>query len=126
MSTKRSFKVFLPAVLWAILIVGLSSMPGASLPDMNLFEPDKLAHATVYALFTGLILRGFYLYNGKTKVKWVPQVLTAFIVAAGWGYLMELMQDRYFPGRMFEIADEIANIFGTILSIGIFKLLLKL
>jgi len=126
MSTNRSFKVFIPAVLWAILIVGLSSMPGVSLPDMNLFEPDKFAHAAVYAVFTGFILRGYYLQNGKTAVKWVPQVLTAFFIAAGWGFLMELMQDRFFPGRMFEIADEIANIFGTILSIGIFKLLLKL
>jgi len=126
MSTNRSFKVFIPAVLWAILIVGLSSMPGVSLPDMNLFEPDKFAHAAVYAVFTGFILWGYYLQNGKTAVKWVPQVLTAFFIAAGWGFLMELMQDRFFPGRMFEIADEIANIFGTILSIGIFKLLLKL
>ena len=126
MSTNRSLKVFIPAVMWALLIIGLSSMPGVSLPDMNLFEPDKFAHAVVYAIFTGLILWGFYLRNGKQQVNWMPQVLTAFLVAAGWGFLMELMQDRYFPGRMFEIADEIANIFGTIMSIGIFKLLLKL
>ncbi len=126
MSENRSFKYFIPAIAWALLIVGLSSMPGVSLPDMNLFEPDKLAHAVVYAIFTGLILRGFYYRNGQQPVKWIPQVLIAFVLAAGWGFLMELMQDRYFPGRMFEIADEIANIFGTILSIGIFKLLLKL
>lgn len=126
MSHTSSFKSFLPAFIWAIILVVLSSMSGVSLPDTNLFEPDKLAHLTVYGIFTWLILRGYSRYNANQKVNWMPDVLVAFVIAAGWGFLMELMQDRFFPGRFFEVADEIANISGSILSIGIFKLLLKL
>lgn len=126
MSTNRSLKVFIPAFVWGVSIVFLSTKGGIDLPSTTLFEPDKIAHMGAYGLFTLLILYGYRFYNGLTKVTWIPQVLTTFLVAAGLGFLMELIQDRFFPGRMFEIADEIANIFGTIMSIGIFKLLLKL
>jgi len=126
MSTKRSFKAFIPAVLWGIVIIYLSTSSGIDLPSTNLFEPDKIAHAGAYGLLTLLILYGFRASNGKATVKWVPQIVLTFFIAAGLGFLMEFVQDRYFPGRMFEIADEIANISGSILSIGIFKLLLKL
>ncbi len=126
MSTKRSFKAFIPAVIWGLVIVYLSTEGGIDLPSTTLFEPDKIAHAGAYGLLTLLILYGYRSYNGQKVVTWIPQVLTAFFVAAGLGFLMELIQDRFFPGRMFEILDEIANISGTILSIGFFKLLLKL
>ena len=126
MSTKRSLKVFLPAVIWGMVIIYLSTTGGIDLPSTTLFEPDKVGHAGAYGLLTLLILYGFRALNGQTTVKWIPQVVVTFFIAAGLGFLMEFVQDRFFPGRMFEIADEIANIFGTILSIGIFKLLLKL
>lgn len=126
MSTNRSLKVFIPAFIWGLVIIYLSTEGGIDLPSTTLFEPDKIAHAGAYGLFALLILYGYRFYNGRAKVSWKPQILTTFLVAAGLGFLMELMQDRFFPGRMFEIADEIANIFGTILSIGFFKLLLKL
>ena len=124
--SERSLKSFGLPIIWGVALVYLSSTTGLNLPDMNLMQPDKFFHAGAYGLFTLLILRSYYLYNGKQEVKWIPQVLTAFFISAGWGFLMELMQYSFFPGRFFDLYDEIANIIGTILSIGIFKLLLKL
>ncbi len=124
--SERSLRNFSLPVIWAVILIYLSSTTGLNLPDMNLMQPDKFFHAGAYGLFTLLILRSYYLYNGKQKVTWMPQVLIAFLVSSGWGFLMELMQHNFFPGRFFDYMDEIANIIGTILSIGLFKLLLKL
>ena len=126
MSETSSFRNFSPAVIWGIILVILSTIPGVDLPATKLIEPDKLAHAIAYGLFTLLILRGFWLQNGKKSVKWLPQVLLSFLIAAGLGFLMEWIQGRFFPYRTFDIGDEIANILGSVLSIGIFKLILKL
>ncbi len=122
MSETSSFKAFWPAAVWAAILVYLSATPGIDLPDVKLFEPDKLAHAGAYGLFTYLLLRGFRQRSGSPVSR--RKALISFLIAAGWGALMELMQDRFFPYRYFEIADEIANIFGSILSVGIFKLFL--
>jgi VanZ family protein len=49
---------WLPAVLWAGVIFGLSSIPGTQLPPVDLPQADKLAHLLVYSVLGALVLRG--------------------------------------------------------------------
>jgi VanZ family protein len=52
------FVAWVPAVLWAAVIFGLSSISGAQLPAVDLPAADKLAHLVVYAVLGALVLHG--------------------------------------------------------------------
>ncbi|MFK7932902.1 MAG: VanZ family protein [Saprospiraceae bacterium] len=111
----RNFLAFLPAILWAVFIFGLSAMPSVNLPEVwfDLFSIDKLAHAFVYGVLTLLIIRGYFLNSNLTKKTKVLAVITAGI----FGISMEIMQYAFFPNRYFEFLDIIANICGSIVSL---------
>jgi VanZ family protein len=55
---RRWLLAWLPAVLWAGVIFGLSSIPGTQLPPVDLPQADKLAHLLVYSVLGALVLRG--------------------------------------------------------------------
>jgi VanZ family protein len=55
---RRWLVAWLPAVLWAGVIFGLSSIPGTQLPPVDLPQADKLAHLLVYSVLGALVLRG--------------------------------------------------------------------
>ena len=114
-SHHSNFRAFLPAVLWAVFIFGLSAMPNVNLPEewFDLFSIDKLAHAFVYGVLTLLIIRGYALGN-----KWTQRsTVFAVIIASIFGISMEIMQYSFFPNRYFEFLDIIANICGAIGSL---------
>ena len=43
-------KPWWPALAWAAVIFGLSSVPGSAIPEMPLAQADKLAHGVVYSV----------------------------------------------------------------------------
>jgi VanZ family protein len=51
--------------------------------------------------------------------------LKAFLVAIGFGALMETVQFGFFPDRYFEILDLIANIIGSICGSAIYYYKIK-
>lgn len=113
------FKYFIPAVLWAILILGVSTMPGSSLPDFdwgNLLQPDKLGHLVVYGIFTSMLLWGsrYWFYPDR-----IPQyaIIIALFTAIFYGIVMEWLQWQFFPGRNFDVLDIIANIIGCFIGL---------
>jgi VanZ family protein len=111
---KMTVKYFWPAGFWTVVVTFLSCT--ASLPkmDFNLFSIDKLAHFAVYFLLTWLILWGFYKKNSSIST---GEKVFAFAFSAGWGLLMEWVQATFFPHRMFEWDDEIANASGAFLGL---------
>jgi len=86
--------------------------PSEDQPDwMAKYNVDKIAHVIAYAVFTFLLLR---------------DEISPYLVLLGcffFGLGLEFLQGRYFETRLFEIFDLFANISGSILGIGIFKLL---
>lgn len=107
-------KNFLPAFLWFIVITVLSLLPGNSIPDFSwadLAGFDKVAHLSVYAIL--MILIGFGAKQQKIEEKYTPKLI---YLLAGYGILIELLQNMMYLGRRFEFLDIIANIIGLILG----------
>lgn len=103
----------MPAFLWLLLVSGLSVMPGAQLPKLNLFSVDKLAHAGVYGVLTWLLLLGMRRAQPNAHLR-PAQVVGALLFATGYGVLMEFVQYAFITGRFYEIDDMIANAVGSV------------
>jgi VanZ family protein len=113
-------RYFIPAIVWAAVILILSATPGKNLPQIDfgdLLEADKIAHVGVYLILTLLIFRGLYRRKrlNNRNIGW------AILISAGYGILLETGQYFFFPGRYFEFFDIVANIIGSISSLIILK-----
>lgn len=94
-------------------------MPGQQLPSVEwLWSADKWAHAVVYGVLAWLLCRSLSRYYPPG----FPVSGRTFILAAGYGISLEVIQYLFFPGRYFELGDVIANIFGILVAIFLRKL----
>ena len=109
-------KPFVPAILWAILILILSTMPGIQLPE-TIIAPDKLGHVAAYGILNWLAIKGLASSDNLSAMK----VLMVTIVVTSYGILMEFVQWAFFPNRFFEIWDMVANFTGAVLGYIAFK-----
>ena len=110
------------AVLWAGIITVLSVMPGHELPEINIWEPDKVAHVIVYAVLGLLSGLAFHRYkNGQSE----PGIdrsqsenlrrkagLRALFVGVAYGVGIEIVQGTLIPSRVFDLFDILANFLG--------------
>ncbi len=113
-------KYYVPAFIWSLVILGLSTKAGINLPEsiFDLIAMDKLGHFTVYGILSASILWG----NWKNEVDLSGRtVVIAILLSSVYGIGMELMQYYFFPGRYFEYLDIIANIIGAICGFALFK-----
>jgi VanZ family protein len=98
----------LHAILFAFLILGLSSIPARDLPGPGFPGLDKALHFMVYAIF-GILLaragRGF---------------AVAWCVGMAWGILDEYYQS-FVPGRSPDGTDWIADALGVAFGAWVWK-----
>ncbi|MBL3655019.1 VanZ family protein [Fulvivirga sediminis] len=112
------------AFLWSLLILVLTLTPGESVPDVGLFDYDKLGHAFIFFVLSFLSINGIYRhprYNAKVN----KAVIIGVLFSAFYGFTIELIQS-VIPGRSMEAMDAIANIIGAILGLSLFYLMNKL
>ncbi len=109
-STKPLF-IWLPALVWLLLVTGVSVMPSVQLPQVDFFAPDKLGHALAYAGLMGLSWWCFTRFTKRPPN--LREGLFLFIFAAAYGALMEVIQGTFLPNRAFEFDDMLANAFGA-------------
>jgi VanZ family protein len=109
-------KVYYP-ILWALFILALSISPSPNLPEMNLFEPDKLAHLFVYGVLVYLALQAYKSVKDLT-LRIIIVLISSSVL---YGLLLEIVQKNFFPNRYFEWGDVIANTVGSILGWIIFS-----
>lgn len=105
------------AILYAMLIIGLSSIPGKSYPDLKWLSHDKLIHIGEYTLFAILVSRAVVF--GATARGQV--FLFTFLIAGAFGALDEVYQ-TLIPGRDSSFADWVADIVGVALGSSLFLL----
>ena len=136
----------MPAILWAALILFLSSGAMPNMPKLwweELISPDKLGHLVVYGILSLTLMYGFQKKNATTyelseetaildsifiqnKNGVISKVNMIWVLSISiiYGILMEIMQYCFFPNRYFEIFDIIANIIGSISAPCVFRKLI--
>jgi VanZ family protein len=107
-------RAYAPAVIWAVVIFGASSVPSDAIPHSIIFSQDKLIHLGVYAIL------GFLLYRGirhRNTLAWTAAGWLTFGIGVVYGASDELHQ-HFVPGRSMDIFDLIADAIGVALAVG--------
>jgi VanZ family protein len=109
--------VTLPVLAWAAAIAIVSSIPGRSLPEIGLWQWDKLAHLAEYIVLSCLLYRYFH-------CRWAmaPQRVWAMSAALGLGYAaLDEIHQLAIPMRFCTWQDLVADAAGIASGIVIMK-----
>lgn len=119
------YRAWLPSIIWMVIIVSISVMPGSGIPKVNIPFADKLVHFGIYFVLSILLLYGFREQYGFRWVRFIMALLV-WAIATLWGTLMELIQYQLTESRHFEYLDILANIIGSLFGIGAFIIFLSI
>ena len=112
------YKYLVAALAWAVLILVLTLTPGKSVPDLTLFDYDKLGHAGIFLIQSYLLIMGFYKKSpGREGIH--KYAIIGCTLAILYGFLIEFMQN-FIPGRSMEVYDAVANIIGSFFGLVLF------
>ena len=116
-------KTHWPGLLWAFLILLLSTFtpPGIHIPTLfDLFEPDKVGHFAFYSALVFLLVLGF---NRAHPAHWMRRnpARTAWLLAVLYGGLIELYQGFILTDRQADPVDFLADCIGGILGVALLR-----
>jgi VanZ family protein len=120
----RFFRYYWPFVLWAILILILTGLPGNYFPKVptiwDLLAPDKIVHLFIFIVFTILLYYGLTLHNGDGISSWMYALI---VIGAGvcYGGITEMLQAYIFVWRQASVYDFIADSVGCIVGYLLFR-----
>jgi len=103
-----------PAIVWAVVIFILSSVPSSAMPKMDILSHDKLIHGTIFFIFGVFVYRALDPGNASQLFSW-KRALVSFAIVAGYGILDELHQ-HFVPGRTPDIYDALADAVGGLIA----------
>jgi len=111
---KTALFYHLPAMLYAALIIILSSMPNLQPPDFGVLTYDKLLHFVEYAVFAFLFYRSFSQLK-RLNTKSIAALITfALLLVFSVG---DEFHQKFVPGRTSDIFDVLADVLGGALVI---------
>ena len=116
-------KYFGPSVLYVIIIVALSSLNQKIVANFTWGVEDFILHATEYHFY------GVTLIWAVLREKPWHDLKASYRLAVGIGALTAMADEFYqsfVPSRYSTIEDVVADVFGVILSIITFSLMMKL
>ena len=106
---------FWKPILWLIIILTMSLIPGNKLPGLPLFPHlDTVVHAPMYFGLAVLLIRP--LTTNKIPRYYLLTMLICIVV----GTILELSQEYFAVKRLGSWLDELANISGTLLGISFY------
>ncbi|MFQ6032554.1 MAG: VanZ family protein [Candidatus Zixiibacteriota bacterium] len=105
-----SFKFM--ALLYAVLIFILSSIPKMTPPSLGFEAEDKVYHFIEYAIFSFLLFWAFF--KAKTGFFKRHVFLLSSLTGILYAYSDEFHQ-RFVPGRSYDLYDFLADCLGIIL-----------
>jgi hypothetical protein len=109
---KRFIRVYLPAILWALIIFAGSSIPAKDFPNLAILAYDKVFHFLLFGLFCYFLHRALQNQNKFSKLAgkapWV-----AFFATVVYGIFDELHQ-VFVPGRSPDPFDLLADSLGAL------------
>lgn len=109
-------------IIWALIILALCGMPGRDIPHISFLEIlafDKWVHAGIFFVLSVLMIRGLSLQFGDWAKNRV--VIFTLIFAVAYGGSLELMQQAVFEERSADLYDFIANTFGAVLGVVLYR-----
>ena len=110
-AVKNRFLVYhLPVVLYAGLILTLSSIGNLSTPQVEWFALDKVAHFVEYALFAFLTFRSFTHLGERIGLNTAALLALLFLVCFA---LLDEYCQRFVPGRFSDFFDVLSDTFGA-------------
>lgn len=111
---------FWKPVLWLLIILVLSLIPGNHLPGIH-FIPhfDKLVHAGMYFVLVVLIINPLRIL--QVRRFYLLAMLMSFII----GSMVELAQTYIAVNRSGCICDELANLAGAFMGIVFYNYFIK-
>ncbi len=112
--------------MWTLLVVLLSIAPPQSLSGVNPTLPnfDKIVHFIFYVFVVYLWIVGFKKQTSSKKIREHAFYIVVF-GALILGLTLEIIQHFYIKNRFFEYRDLIANSFGCIFGLVLFKIIYK-
>jgi len=117
------FKYFAPAILYVLLIIGLSSLNQVTVSKFSWGIEDFLLHATEYHLL------GVTLIWAMLRDKPWHELKSSYRLAVSLGALIAIADEFYqsfVPSRFSSVEDVVADVLGVILSIITFSLIMKI
>lgn len=114
-----------PVLLWAVLIFVFSSIPGRSLPEVDIFSFDKIAHFFVFGVLGYLNVRWFYHFRASPVLLFRHYVFFSICIVTVYAGLDELHQ-LLVPNRTCSLLDFLADVLGILSAHLIFvKIIVK-
>jgi VanZ family protein len=99
-----------PAIAWAAVIFGISSLPGSIVPFSTPFQLDKLFHAGIFFVLCYLLNRALFDQSRFPSLSNYHLVISLLVVIA-YGASDEIHQ-IFVPGRDPDFYDALADSLG--------------
>jgi VanZ family protein len=113
-------------IAWTLLIIIAMCLPGNYIPNEQGFKLpnfDKLVHMGMFGGF--VFLWSLYLTKSRSRAgRLLLGFFCFYLLANGFGVAMEYVQKYWIPGRDYDLADIIADMFGAGIGYGLSNLLL--
>lgn len=103
------------SIIWALIILGLCSMPGNLIPSVSWLELlsfDKWVHAGIFFVLVSLLG-----VSVTTHAQSKNLFYFYFILSVLYGGALEIMQATVFVARSADWQDMVANTFGCIMAL---------
>ena len=120
---KPKFTLFIPAIVWVIIVTVLLVLPGPDIPEVSFLDIiyfDKWVHAGLFGGMTFLFSFPFI----KNLVSTKKLLIYIAIACALYGVIMEYVQEFFVFERDFDYWDMAADTVGCIIAY-LFSITLK-
>jgi VanZ family protein len=112
-----NFKYKIPAILYSMLIFGISSIPQTKLPRLDILNFDKLNHLIEYTFYAMTLFLAFSNAKSEKIIKYAG--LLTILTGLLFGITDEIHQ-IFVPGREFSMFDYAADTLGILLGVFIY------
>ncbi|MDI6401393.1 VanZ family protein [Balneolaceae bacterium ANBcel3] len=99
-------------VLWTLLMLMATLLPGSALPDAKLFSYDKVGHFAMFAGWTFFLGLYFIVYKEKTTINLYMLVIAGVL----FGAIIEGLQFLLPGNRTASWGDILANTAGAVIA----------
>jgi len=105
--------VYAPLVLYWIILLAATSLPGHSVPNTGV--SDKILHFSAYGILTVLLC---FTIHFQEKIKWLSKKPFLYTISIVMAYaILDEIHQSFIPGRSTELLDLLADFLGSLLGL---------